>query len=300
MLRWGAALAAITGICLPIALSGCGSIVATPNVAAASAGTLVVSSTSVAFGNVTVGKTGSSSVTLTNSGTASVAISAITVSGQSFSISGMGSLPITVAPQDTVTISLAFAPGAAGAATGSLQYTSNASTGGSGTVSLSGTGVAQGASTPPVTTSASPASMVSPTPGTTLGGSSVTFTWNAGSGVSAYQLWLGTTGTGSADVGTYSAASTTASTVSMNVTGVPTSGATMYVRLLSEINGSWQSTDYTYKEKSATQPTQPTEEAVQSLSCSNATLTGAGTDPCTVTLSGAAGTGGETVTLAST
>jgi hypothetical protein len=43
--------------------------------------------------------------------------------------------------------------------------------------------------------------MISPAPGSVLPGSSVTFTWSAGSGVAEYQLWVGSTGAGSQNLG---------------------------------------------------------------------------------------------------
>ena len=83
--------------------------------------------------------------------------------------------------------------------------------------------------------------MVSPAPSSTLTGPSTTFTWTAGSGVSSYYLWIGTTAGGN-DL--YQAAiSGTSTTVSL-----PTNGATIYVRLWSVINGGLQHNDYTYTE----------------------------------------------------
>ena len=82
--------------------------------------------------------------------------------------------------------------------------------------------------------------MQTPVPGTTFGGSSVTFTWNA-SGASAYWLDVGTAlGQGNifgANVGT---------ATSQTVSGIPTGGQTIYVKLWSLINGVWQSNAYTY------------------------------------------------------
>ncbi len=88
------------------------------------------------------------------------------------------------------------------------------------------------------------AAMISPVPGTVLSGSAVTFTWSAGTGVSAYILELGTTGVGSQNLFNSGGKVTT----SANVTGLPTNGATVYARLYSKIAGAWQYTDYTYKE----------------------------------------------------
>jgi hypothetical protein len=88
------------------------------------------------------------------------------------------------------------------------------------------------------------AALTTPTPGSTLAGSSVTFTWTAGAGVTEYELLLGTTGVASANL--YTSGHTTATSV--NVTGLPEVGVKVYARLLSEIAGAWQSVDYTYTE----------------------------------------------------
>jgi hypothetical protein len=85
--------------------------------------------------------------------------------------------------------------------------------------------------------------LTSPTPGTQLGGSSVTFTWTAGTGVSSYGLWLGTS-VGAFNL--YNSGPTTALTAT--ATGLPTNGTTIYARMFSMINGVWQSKDYTYIE----------------------------------------------------
>ena len=100
-------------------------------------------------------------------------------------------------------------------------------------------------STLTITAEAAPAkaTMRTPPPGSTLAGSSQTFTWNAGTDVSSYSLWVGTT-KGKNDI--YTSPATTAT--SLNVTNIPTQGKTVYVRLRSYINGAWQYNDYTYTE----------------------------------------------------
>ncbi|HEY1901242.1 MAG TPA: protease pro-enzyme activation domain-containing protein [Terracidiphilus sp.] len=90
-----------------------------------------------------------------------------------------------------------------------------------------------------------PATMVSPTPGSTLGASNVTFTWTAGTGVTQYTLWLGTSGPGSSSLYTSGALTTTSTTV----TSLPAKGATVYARLYSLVNGVTQYNDYTYTEQ---------------------------------------------------
>ena len=92
--------------------------------------------------------------------------------------------------------------------------------------------------------SAAPASMTSPTPGSTLTGSTVLFSWTAGSQVTSYYLKVGTTGVGSTNI--YGAA---VSGQSQSVSGIPTTGGTLYVSLYSLINGAYQYTNYTYTEQ---------------------------------------------------
>ena len=86
-------------------------------------------------------------------------------------------------------------------------------------------------------TSGSPvlAALLSPAPGSALATSSATFTWSAGSGNSSYILDIGSSGAGSHDL--YTGASTSATSAS--VTGLPTNGEPIYVRLYSHSNGSW-------------------------------------------------------------
>ncbi|HEV2326115.1 MAG TPA: hypothetical protein VGS10_19405, partial [Terracidiphilus sp.] len=96
--------------------------------------------------------------------------------------------------------------------------------------------------------SATPAAMSSPSPGSTLALGSTTFTWTAGSsGTTGYYLWIGTSpGTYNLDnLGEFTGTSATVS--------LPTSGATIYVRLWTQFNGSTlQYNDYTYTEATAT------------------------------------------------
>ena len=111
-----------------------------------------------------------------------------------------------------------------------------------------------------------PAAMVSPAPGSTLTGSSTTFTWTAGSGVSAYSLWVGTTAGGN-DL--YQAVfSGTSTTINL-----PTNGVTIYVRLWSVINGGLQFHDYTYTEFSPVPATMISPAPGSTLTGSSTTFT---------------------------
>ena len=89
-----------------------------------------------------------------------------------------------------------------------------------------------------------PGGLIKPAAGSTLPGSSATFSWSAGSGATAYALSIGTAYPGSSDV----YASGPVRTTFVNVTGLPTSGVTLYVRLASKINNVSQVVDYTYLE----------------------------------------------------
>ncbi len=87
--------------------------------------------------------------------------------------------------------------------------------------------------------------ITSPSPSSTLPGASTTFMWNAGTGgVTAYYLWVGTT------LGGYNLANTGPFTGTSATVTLPTSGATIYVRLWTFINGGaiQLHNDYTYIE----------------------------------------------------
>ena len=86
------------------------------------------------------------------------------------------------------------------------------------------------------------AAISSPTPGSTLSGSSATFTWSAVSGATDYWVYVGTTGVGSSNIFLNTSAITA---TSQAVTGLPTS-RTIYVRVYSFVGGFWTSTDFTY------------------------------------------------------
>jgi hypothetical protein len=95
-------------------------------------------------------------------------------------------------------------------------------------------------------TAAYPATMTSPTPGSTLNGASTTFTWTpVPSGTTGYFLWIGSApGTANlANIGELFGTSYTAN--------LPTNGATIYVRLWTDISGVGKAllyNDYTYTE----------------------------------------------------
>jgi len=123
---------------------------------------------------------------------------------------------------------------------------------------------------------AGPAALLSPAPGSTFPGSSVTFTWSAGTGAIQYWLNVGSTVNG---VDFYSASQGTA--LSQTIGGLPTDGRTIYVRLWTLGGGTWVFTDYTF-----TAATLTAQGATLTNPSPGSTLTGA-----TVTFTWSAGTG---------
>ena len=116
---------------LAIALSGTG---------VAATKLLGLSTSSLSFGNVNVGSNSALSVALTNNGNSNVTISSVGVTGAGFSASGVTANEI-LTPNQSVTVTVTFAPGTAGAVSGSISIASNA-TNSPATISVSGTGVA--------------------------------------------------------------------------------------------------------------------------------------------------------------
>jgi hypothetical protein len=85
--------------------------------------------------------------------------------------------------------------------------------------------------------------MMAPAPGSTLAGSTQTFTWS-NAGASVYQVWVGNA-PGSYDIGAYPPGGTAGTTAT--ATGLPTDGRTLYVRLYSSFAGDLYWRDYTYR-----------------------------------------------------
>ena len=86
---------------------------------------LVPSTTAVAFGNVTVGKTVTQQVTLKSTGNSNADISNITVNGSGYSLSGI-SPPMKLDPNQSAVLTVSFDPKAAGNLPGTVTIYSNA------------------------------------------------------------------------------------------------------------------------------------------------------------------------------
>jgi Abnormal spindle-like microcephaly-assoc'd, ASPM-SPD-2-Hydin len=105
-------------------------------------GQLSANPSSLNFANVPVGSSQMQSATLTNSGGSSLTVSQATLTGTSFTLSGL-TLPLTLGAGQSATFSVVFAPQSAGSVSGNVAFTSNASNPAMN-LPLSGTGVTQG------------------------------------------------------------------------------------------------------------------------------------------------------------
>ncbi|MCC6381823.1 MAG: hypothetical protein IT304_04900, partial [Dehalococcoidia bacterium] len=88
---------------------------------------------------------------------------------------------------------------------------------------------------------ATKATILSPTPGTTLPGATVTFTRDPGNRIVNYHLWIGSS------PGTFDIRADYMVNTAYQITTMPTDGRTVYVRLWSEFDdGTFQYNDYVY------------------------------------------------------
>jgi hypothetical protein len=91
-----------------------------------------------------------------------------------------------------------------------------------------------------------PASISSPSQGSTLPGASATFSWNAVSGGLEYFLYVGTSAGSNNLLG-----ASTGTATSRTVSNLPTTGGTVYVRLWTRFASGWQFRDTTYNAANA-------------------------------------------------
>lgn len=105
---------------------------------------------------------------------------------------------------------------------------------------------------------AASASLTSPKQGTVLPGASVPFQWSAGTNVTDYKLSVGTSLGGTSilnqDEGT---------SLSTTVTGLPTNGSPVYVRLWSLMGSVWNFKDYTFTSFTSTPTLKVSATSVQ-------------------------------------
>ena len=100
---------------------------------------LRISPSTLNFGSVALHGTMAQAVTLTSVGTSTLSLLSSAISGADFRIVS-GTVPDQLAPNQSLTLQIQFTAAAAGAATGQLEITSNATNGTSATLALSGLG----------------------------------------------------------------------------------------------------------------------------------------------------------------
>jgi hypothetical protein len=133
------------GISVMSDLSSTPSMVTLSGTGMAASAVLTTSTSSLNFGNVALGKTGTLSVILTNAGNSNVTISQVNFAGARYSTSGV-SAGLILAPGQSATLDATFSPVAAGSLPGSVTVASNA-TNSPATISLSGDGTATASQT---------------------------------------------------------------------------------------------------------------------------------------------------------
>jgi hypothetical protein len=238
----------VTGLAAPVTLStgqaAAFNVVFTPSAAGATSGALTINSNasnatlsiplsgtgvalaqlgsnpaSISFGNVQTGTSQSLNATLTNSGGTSLTILTATASGAGFSVSGLAPSRTLGAGQST-SFTILFSPTARGAASGSVNITSN----GANpilSIPLSGTGATPGALT------ASPTNLAFS--GTQVGNStnlSETLTNTGGSTVAISQVNLTGASFSTSGLSNFPINLTSGQSVTFNVTFTPTSAGT--------------------------------------------------------------------------
>jgi uncharacterized repeat protein (TIGR03803 family) len=107
---------------------------------------------------------------------------------------------------------------------------------------LGGTWVSTGYSYTAFGAGSQKGAITSPAPSTTLTGSTVTFTWTAGAGATAYWIDAGSSAGGNQ----YFQSGNLGNVLTTTVNGLPTNGSTVYVTLYSLVDGQWLNNQYTY------------------------------------------------------
>lgn len=119
-------------------------------------------------------------------------------------------------------------------------------------------------------TTLSAAELTSPTPGSVLGSTSVTFAWNPGNGATAYWLYAGSSPGGS----NYRDSGQLSATVrSQTVSGLPVNGSPVYIRLFSKVGGSWVTSNYTFTSLTGTKAVMSAPPLGSTFTGSSATFT---------------------------
>ncbi len=100
--------------------------------------TITATPASLNFGNLALGSSKTLPVVLQNTGNSNVTLSGVTISGAGITTSG-GLTGLTIAPGQTATVDVSFAPKTVGSVSGSVKLAANSTT--SPTITVSGNGV---------------------------------------------------------------------------------------------------------------------------------------------------------------
>ena len=280
----------LVSCCASLALSGCvgGQIISTH--ANASAGSLQASPNNISFGSVPLGTTASASVVLVNQGSATAEVSQVTLAGQSFAVSGANDLPLTVPAGHTFNLSVSFSPTAAETATGTLTITSDAAANGTLVVGLSGTGTAAATPNPPALSSFSCVDAGATGPASDI--CTVELSTAAASGGFVVSL-----ASDNAAVSLPASVTVAAGSTAVSFTAAVSAVSATETATLTASAGGVAET-FALQVNAASQVGTSAPE-LSALHCGGSSITGAGTDSCTVALSGPAPSGGFAVSLAS-
>lgn len=259
-------------------LSGCVSLT----------GNMSLSQSSLNFGKVVVGSSGSQALTLRNSGASPLTVSDVTANGRGFTVSGP-ELPLTLAEGQSATFMTRFAPSSIGELSGSLLITENqtsapqmSSTSSASvimhmkTVVMAGTGI-----------SAAPSITGQPTSETVSAGQKATFSvTSSGEAPLSYQWSKNGTSIPGATLANYTTPATTASDsgsryvveVSNSAGNTTSTVATLTVGTGGQLTASTTKLSYgnVAVGGSSVLPVTFTNTSGSSISISNVSLSGAG------------------------
>jgi hypothetical protein len=109
--------------------------------------------------------------------------------------------------------------------------------------------------------------LTTPTPGSTLAGPSITFSWTAGTSATGYALWIGSTPTDADNL--YYSGEKAPTVTSLTVNGLPVNGETIYIRLITYYGSASSYSTYTYTSAGGGILTTPTSGSKQPISYVN-------------------------------
>ncbi len=125
-----------------------------------------------------------------------------------------------------------------------VRYTTGSSSGSTSTSTSSSTTTSTSSSSTSNDGSGRP-KLLTPSAGSTLSGSTTTFTWTANG--ASLTNWVVRVGTSAGDSSIYNSGNLSSGTLARTVSGLPTNGSTIWVRLQWRFtNGTWGSTDVRY------------------------------------------------------